>query len=61
MPALAGKVTTTEFLSRYIFDKMANAIHAGDLGPTPGGIDKLRVTLNESHVARAWYEGPVAR
>jgi 6-pyruvoyl-tetrahydropterin synthase len=59
--ALAGKVTTTEFLSRYIFDKMADAIHAGELGPHAGGIDKLRVTLNESHIARAWYEGPVAR
>jgi len=61
VPALSGKVTTTEFLSRYIFDKMAEAIRAGDLGPHAGGIDKLRVTLNESHVARAWYEGTVAR
>ncbi len=61
VPALSGKVTTTEFLSRYIFGKMADAIRAGNLGPHAGGIDKLRVTLNESHVARAWYEGSVAR
>ena len=36
-------------------------IRAGELGLHAGGIDKLRVTLNESHVARAWYEGRVAR
>jgi 6-pyruvoyl-tetrahydropterin synthase len=49
--------TTTEFLSRHIFDAMAAAIKAGDLGPHAPGLTKLRVTLNESHVARAWYEG----
>ncbi len=52
-----GHVTTTEFLSRHIFDAMAAAIKAGDLGPHAGGLTRLRVTLNESHVARAWYEG----
>jgi 6-pyruvoyl-tetrahydropterin synthase len=60
IPELAGKVTTTEFLCRHIFDKMAGAIHAGELGPHAGGIDRMRVTLNESHIARAWYEGPIA-
>jgi 6-pyruvoyl-tetrahydropterin synthase len=48
--------TTTEFLSRHIFDEMAAAIKAGDLGPHAAGLTKLRVTLNESHVARAWCE-----
>ncbi|HTJ65011.1 MAG TPA: 6-carboxytetrahydropterin synthase [Alphaproteobacteria bacterium] len=60
LPEFSGKITTTEFLSRHIFDKMAAAIRAGELGPHAGGIDRLRVTLNESHVARAWFEGPVA-
>jgi 6-pyruvoyl-tetrahydropterin synthase len=55
-PALAGQLTTTEFLCRYIFDRMADAIGRGDLGAHAGGIDRLRVTLNESHIARAWYE-----
>ena len=59
-PDLAGKVTTTEFLSRHIFDAMAAAIKAGELGPHAPGLTKLRVTLNESHVARAWYEGAIA-
>ena len=55
-----GRVTTTEFLAHYIFDKMAEAIKAGALGPHAGGLKKLRVTLNESHVARAWYEENLA-
>jgi len=52
--------TTTEFLARHIFDEMAKAVRAGDLGPHAGGLNRLRVTLNESHVARAWCEGPLA-
>ena len=52
--------TTTEFLSRHIFDEMAKAIKAGHLGPHAGGLTRLRVTLNESHVARAWCEAPLA-
>ena len=52
--------TTTEFLARHIFDAMAAAVRAGDLGPHAGGLNRLRVTLNESHVARAWCEGPLA-
>ena len=55
-----GQVTTTEFLARHVFDAMAAAIKAGDLGPHAGGLARLRVTLKESHVARAWYEGALA-
>jgi 6-pyruvoyl-tetrahydropterin synthase len=50
------KQTTTEFLSRYIFDAMARAAEQGDLGPGADGITKIRVTLHESHVARGWFE-----
>ncbi len=57
----AGRgATTTEFLAKHIFDEMAKAIKAGDLGPHASGLTKLRVTLNESHVARAWCEGSLA-
>jgi 6-pyruvoyl-tetrahydropterin synthase len=59
VPALAGKVTTTEFLCRHIFDGMVDAIAAGELGPHAGGIDRVRVTLNESHIARAWFEAAI--
>jgi len=61
LEAFKGKQTTTEFLSRYIFDAMAAAARAGALGPGGEGISRIRVTLHESHVARAWFEGSVAR
>lgn len=54
--AFAGKQTTTEFLSRHIFDAMATAARSGALGPGGEGIARIRVTLHESHVARAWFE-----
>ncbi len=52
-----GKNTTTEFMARVIFDRMAAAIARGDLGPNASGLTALKVTLNESHVAWAAYEG----
>jgi 6-pyruvoyl-tetrahydropterin synthase len=59
VPEFKGRQTTTEFLSRHIFDRMAAACTAGELGPGSEGIVKIRVMLHESHVARAWFEGPV--
>jgi 6-pyruvoyltetrahydropterin/6-carboxytetrahydropterin synthase len=58
-PAFSGKNTTTEFLAREIFDRLAGAIRAGALGEGARGIESLRVTLKESHVAWASYEGQV--
>ena len=58
-PAFSGRNTTTEFLARLVFDRMLAAIGRGDLGPTAAEIDTARVTLHESHVAWAAYEGPV--
>ncbi|TDR89023.1 6-pyruvoyl trahydropterin synthase family protein [Enterovirga rhinocerotis] len=60
LPAFAGRNTTTEFLSGHIHKAMSAAIRAGDLGPGGEGVDRIRVTLHESHIARAWFEGPVA-
>jgi 6-pyruvoyl-tetrahydropterin synthase len=68
LPAFTGRNTTTEFLAREIFDRIAARISVGALGPhaLPGagspGLSQMRVTLNESHVAWASYEGalPVA-
>lgn len=57
LPEFSGRNTTTEVLCRHVFDGVAQAVHAGKLGkdaPT-----RLRVTLHESHVARAWYEGDI--
>jgi hypothetical protein len=56
-----GQQTTTEFLSRHIFDAMASAARSGALGEGGDGDSKIRVTLHESHVARAWFEGPVTQ
>ncbi|WP_088344530.1 MULTISPECIES: 6-carboxytetrahydropterin synthase [Rhodomicrobium] len=56
---MRGALTTTEFLCRHIFDRMAEATRKGDLGTDAHNLAKIRVTLHESHVARAWFEGPV--
>ena len=57
--ALPGEVTTTEFLCRHVFERMAEAARAGDLGPGSDRLLRIRVTLGESPTARAWYEGAV--
>lgn len=54
-PEFAGAFTTTEFLARHIFDRLAEAVREGRLGDG-GRVGRLRVTLHESHVARASYE-----
>ena len=58
-PAFKGRNTTTEFLAREIFERIAAAIRRGELGTTARAVDSLRVTLHESHVASASYRGPV--
>ena len=55
--AFKGRNTTTEVLSREVFDRVAAAIGRGELGPGGRSIESMRVTLNESHVASASYEG----
>ena len=50
-PAFAGKNTTTEFLAREIYERIARAVRAGDLGAGARGLASICVTLNESHVA----------
>ena len=56
VPAFKGRNTTTEFMARYVFDAVARAIAAGELGANAAGIESLKVTLHESHVAAASYE-----
>jgi 6-pyruvoyl-tetrahydropterin synthase len=59
LPAFAGRNTTTEVLARAVFDGIVEAIRRGDLGPGAGAIEQMRVTLHESHVASAAFEGQV--
>jgi 6-pyruvoyl-tetrahydropterin synthase len=59
-PAFAGRNTTTEFLARVVFDRLAAAIRRGALGDGARAIESVRVTLHESHVASASFEGRLA-
>ena len=57
VPEFSGKNTTTEFLAAVIFERIAAKIKTGDLGDAAMGLTALKVTLHESHVAWAAYEG----
>jgi 6-pyruvoyl-tetrahydropterin synthase len=59
LPELKGINTTTEFLSKYIFDGLAKSARAGELGRGGRELKAIRVTLSESHVARAQFEAPL--
>ncbi len=54
-----GKNTTTEFLTKHIFDVLAQAARTNGLGRDGRELHAIRVTISESHVARAWYESPI--
>jgi 6-pyruvoyl-tetrahydropterin synthase len=51
--------TTTEFLTRHVFDQVAEQVRTGKLGRDGREIAAIRVTIAESPSARAWYEAPV--
>ncbi len=55
-PEFKGRNTTTEFLTKHIFDHLAKGARAGEFGRVGRELKAIRVTLSESHVARAWYE-----
>ena len=56
VPEFRGSNTTTEFLTKHIFEQLAADARAGALGRDGRELKAIRVTLSESHVARAWYE-----
>lgn len=56
VPEFEGKFTTTEYLCGHIFRELAGRFRAGKLNDA-GRVKRLRITLHESHVARAWFEG----
>lgn len=53
LPQFSGVLSTTEYLARYIHGQVAAKVQGQFRG-------KLRITLAESHVAWASYEGAVA-
>ena len=58
-PDFKGRNTTTEFLSKHVFDGMAEAARKGGLGRDGRELHSIRVTVAESPSARAWYEAPL--
>ena len=56
--AFAGRNTTTEFLARAVHERVGKRIAAGAL-KTHDGFAGLKVTLRESPVAWAAYDGPL--
>jgi 6-pyruvoyl-tetrahydropterin synthase len=57
MPQFKSTNTTTEFLTKHVFDGLAEAVRGGTLGRDGREISAIRVTVAESPTARAWYEG----
>ena len=53
----AGRITTTEVIAHWIFEQLADALRTGSLGESARAVSRLCVTLHESHVAWAAYEG----
>jgi len=51
--------TTTEVLAKIVFDRLAERIRDGELGPSAHAISSLRVSLRESHLAWAAFEGEI--
>ena len=59
VPEFAGINTTTEFLTKHIHDHLAKAAREDRLGRSGSELKSIRVTISESHVARAWYEAGI--
>jgi 6-pyruvoyl-tetrahydropterin synthase len=57
LPQFAGRLTTTEFLCRYIFEAIARAARDGALGADGQALAKIKVSLRETDLARASFEG----
>jgi len=60
IPAFAGRNTTTEYLARIVFDGLIVAMGRGDFGSEADAVERIRVTLHESHIASASFEGGVS-
>lgn len=58
-PQFKSVNTTTEFLTKHVFDELAAAVRAGKLGRDGRAIKAVRITIAESPSARAWYEASV--
>jgi len=59
LPQFRGVNTTTEFVTKYVFDQIAELARAGSLGREGRELKAIRVTVLESPSASAWYEAPL--
>ena len=59
LPQFKGINTTTEFVTKHVFDALAAAVRADALGRSGREIKSLRITVLESPSACAWYEAPL--
>ena len=59
LPQFKGQNTTTEFVTRYVFDQLADLARDGKLGRDGREIKAIRITVLESPSASAWYEAPL--
>jgi 6-pyruvoyl-tetrahydropterin synthase len=58
-PALAGRNTTTEYMAFHLHSLLAASCRNGLLGEHGRLVAVLKMTLHESPVAWAAYEGPI--
>ena len=58
-PEFEGRNTTTEFLAKTVYERIAARLLAGAFGESARAMHSLRVSLHESHVAWAAYEAPL--
>jgi 6-pyruvoyl-tetrahydropterin synthase len=56
LPDFKNANTTIEFMGRHLFEQIANIARSGALGRNGRELSAMRITVAESHVARAWYE-----
>jgi 6-pyruvoyl-tetrahydropterin synthase len=59
LPQFKDVNTTTEFLTRYVFDRVAEVARSGRLGRDGRELKAIRITIAESPLARASYEAPL--
>jgi 6-pyruvoyl-tetrahydropterin synthase len=59
LPQFRGINTTTEFVTKYVFDALAELARAGKLGRDGRELKAIRVTVEESPSASAAYEAPL--
>jgi 6-pyruvoyltetrahydropterin/6-carboxytetrahydropterin synthase len=58
-PDFKNRRSTTETVSKWVFDKLKACITAGKLGPSAKGITRMKITLHESHNALASFESDI--